>query len=378
MKKIKSNPWIRPIVFVLSMVVLACGGDDDWTAPNNTTGGSTSGGFWDDNYSWGVPNIYNYPTPEEFDFSELASGMLLFRYYGEGNGAGGEVLVDIKNKTYKQVSFTPSAAKFRISPDSQFIAYYTSGFFYDKFWEGIYVGSAGSQNSIKVSYDNENSFNPSWSFDGSKIFFWSSVDGNPYDYALCSVNKNGTDLSKLTHEKIDLKFSNISESPSGLLTFSTNKTSEKIPNAGIFLLDPKMGSLQRIIPKGQGSFLESPVFSPDGSKIAYLSVTRSDSKYSYMDVMVWNLSSKTKSKIIGLQASGTVKFDYLNNANPTPNLVWSPEGDRILFCVPEGNPLLVPEKPVWNFYVVNNDGANLKKVTKPSRQIEQYDLSWGR
>jgi len=205
-----------------------------------------------DTYTWGIPSIYNYPTSENFDFSELASGILLFKFRGGDNGAGGDVLVDIKNKTYKQVPYTTYARKFKISPDSQFITYFTSGVFYDKFWEGIYVGSVGESNSIRVSSSNENSFNPSWSADGTKIFFWSTVDGNPNDYILCSVNKNGTDLTKLTHDKIDIKCSEASESSSGLLTFSINQTSAKMPNAGIFILDPNKGSIERIVPKGQG------------------------------------------------------------------------------------------------------------------------------
>jgi Tol biopolymer transport system component len=236
----------------------------------------------------------------------------------------------------------------------------------------------GEGKSIQLSSDNENSFNTSWSSDGSKIFFWSTVDGNPNDFALFSVNKNGTGLIKLSLEKNNLRLSAVSESPTGLITFSTNQTSAKLPNTGIFLFDPTKGLLERIVPKSQGSFLESPVFSPDGSKIAYLNITRSDLVYTYMDVMVWNSDSKSPSKIVGIKASGSLKFDYLWEEDLTPNLVWSPDGNRILFTVPEGNSSLVPEKGVWNLYVINSDGTNLKKITNPSRQIVQFDVSWGK
>lgn len=97
-----------------------------------------------------------------------------------------------------------------------------------------------------------------------------------------------------------------------------------------------------------------------------------------MDVMIWRLDSKNLSKVVGIKASGSLKFDYLREEDLTPNLVWSPEGDRLVFTVPEGNPSLVPEKAVWNFYIVNLDGSNLKKITNPTRQITNYNLSWGK
>ena len=250
--------------------------------------------------------------------------------------------------------------------------------FYGKFWEGIFVGAVGEKKSIQLSTDSETSFHPSWSWDNSKIFFWSTVGGNQNEFAFYAANKDGTNLTKTGKEHVDLRCSAVSESPSVLIAFSTNQSSVKLSNPGIFLFNPKEGSLERIVPKNQEAFIESPVFSPDGSRIAYLNIKRNSSFYSYLEVMVWNLDSKTTTALLGIKASGSLKFGYAWEDDLIPNLYWSPEGDRIIFTVPEGDPTTVPEQGIWNFYLVHSDGTNLKKITKPLRPLINHEVSWGK
>lgn len=370
MKKNKSNRWVRPIVFMLSLVVLACGGDDDWNAPSNTTGGSTSGSFWGGFYTWGPPSFPTgpfYPSETEFLFSELDSGKLLFKYQSANTGMN--ALVDLKKRTSGIFNVNRYPINLRISPESDIVVFSSPVETNGKIF-GIHVCPTSISDSRLITSPTWHCFNPGWSLDGSKIYFWNKITAGKNEFALFTIDKNGTGLTKLTSDKISQEFSTPSESPSGQLTFSTNQTSDsKVFDAGIYLFDLISRKKERIVTKNSESFLESPVFSPDGRKIAYLRVGRNNSQYQFVEVLIWDMNSKTSTLLSRVNAFGSQMFDFLQ-IEMKVNLAWSPEGSKILFTVPEGTS--------WNFYAISPDGNNLKKITTPSGQMINYEVSWGR
>ena len=76
----------------------ACSSPDLPEIPSGGGGSGSSDDFWANYYFWGIPYVYHYPTEDQFNFSELGSGKLLFKY--TGSNVGNDVAVAIANKSY--------------------------------------------------------------------------------------------------------------------------------------------------------------------------------------------------------------------------------------------------------------------------------------
>lgn len=328
---------------------------------------SCGGGDKNDDWSPDLPPINS----KEFPFADLGSGKILFE--STGDTYGGLVLADADNKKITKFSLEGISAGYLISPDGKLITYYArTDLLNSNHVYGIYVCQNNGRGSKRIIKDSEHGFNPGWTPDGSKIIFWSSQNSNSIDtYTLKSIKPDGTNLSPATFEIFPNLYSTPSISSSGIMTFSTNSTlgdPQNIP--GIYLYNPKNQSSQRIVPKDDSTDLNSPVFSPDGSKIAYLRVTRPDLEYKLIEVMIWDMNTSTSSILQTVNASGTQEYNFPDFLTNQVNLAWSPDGDKIIFNIPEGD-------FTSHLYVVNSNGTNLKKLTNGTR-VTNYKVSWGR
>ena len=279
------------------------------------------------------------------------------------------VLADISSKTISKFSLEGLSTDFKISPDGEFIAYTSKTDLINHEFR-IFVSSNTGKNAKRIIGTDKSGVNPGWTPDGSKIVFWSLEENLSNTYSLNSISRNGTNLIKLTEQNTSLNFSAPSISEAGIMTFSTN-TGYGFPTnqAGVYQFDPSTKKLERIIPLEEGKFFESPAFSPDGSKIAFLRVTRIEEEYKLIEVILWNAIEKTSKVLTSVNASGKLEFNFPDLGNQV-NLSWSPDGSQIIFNVPEGD-------LTSHLYVVNSDGTALKKITNGAKTTD-FKVSWGK
>lgn len=306
----------------------------------------------------------------DFPFSDLGGGKLLYESNSETFGSF--VLANMSNKTITKFRLEGLNMDSQISPDGEFIVYSARTDLTNPNHEfGIYVSQSDGKASRRIISTTTNGFNPSWTPDSKKIIFWSRLDPLGSSLALYSVNKDGTNLTKHSNQTTSLLFSSPSISGNGQMTFCTNMGST-IPGkeSGVYLFDPVTQKFEPIIPSEPGKFFESPTFSPDGSKIAFLQVTRVSEEYKLIEIILWNVISKTSTVLTSVTASGSKEYNLAADLGNQVNLAWSPDGGKLIFNVPEGN-------FTSHLYVVNSDGTSLKKITNGSNTTDNK-VSWGR
>lgn len=191
----------------------------------------------------------------------------------------------------------------------------------------------------------ESAFSPAWSPDGKQIAFigW----GDRYQQ-LYVMNADGSNPHRITDLPLwySLEDAMLTWSPDGntlLLMFNSM-------TQGTYALNPD-GSNFRQLNKQIGL---SPVYSPDGQSIAFVSV---------------DYSRIISRSIAVMNADGTnvrqLTFSEGDYANPT----WSPDGKYLLFASTRGQERNTDPPCI---YIMNADGTNMRKFNN----LKGYNAAW--
>jgi len=166
-----------------------------------------------------------------------------------------------------------------------------------------------------------------------KIVFTCQIDRQTNHDQICIINPDGTGWKQLTN---DLHYEHYYAS------FSANGDqivfSSSLPDHtgfNIFIMNSD-GSDMTQITSGMGDFY-APALSPDGQ---YLVATRHINSNNYISL---------------LTRDGDFIKD-LNSYYDCKDPVWSPDGQQILFAAD-------PDKTGIQFYIMNKDGSNVRKLT---------------
>ena len=186
-----------------------------------------------------------------------------------------------------------------------------------------------------------------WSPDGSRIAFSSTRHGN---WELYVVGTDGTDLVRLTRNTTDDVFP--TWSPDGeRIAFSSTATgfSPNLPSqSAIFVIDADGKNRRRLTNTEVG--LDNPVpyyndtvpiWSPDGTKIAFLS----DRRNGYREVFLMNPDGTGITR---------VTFNKAHHWNPG----WTPDAKRIVFDARLDGLPTANNNPVAGMYSVNASGPS--------------------
>jgi len=171
------------------------------------------------------------------------------------------------------------------------------------------------------------------SFSLGKIVFTCQVDRQINHDQICIINPDGTGWKQLTND-LNYEYYYASFSANGdQIVFSSSLPDRKGFN--IFIMNSD-GSNMTQITLGMGDFY-APALSPDGQ---YIVATRHVNSKNYISLL-------------------TRDGDFIKDLNSyfdCKDPVWSQDGQQILFAAD-------PDKTGIQFYIMNKDGSNVRKLT---------------
>lgn len=229
------------------------------------------------------------------------------------------------------------------------------------------TGCLEEYNELQKTYKSEalaktalDEYSPSWSPDGSKIFFklTESIKTDGYtrgDTWICSINTTGIQREKLVKIEVHPDFiSNIVLSPDMKKVFYVEEISQTNTVLGIAWKDTKVRE------EAEALALEYPVGSIDIDDKKRIGITDNIANVVMTAVMTTNSGDSTK-----LRQEGQALDIYIDLRNETVTKI-----DRI-----EKAKLPVGEKPkrIWQIYMVDIGGKNQTKIAELALEDEYVD-----
>ena len=206
----------------------------------------------------------------------------------------------------------------------------------------IYVMDADGGNQQNLSNHPSNDRSPSWSPDGTRIVFSSGRDNDRnHNIEIYMMDNDGSNLQRLTNNLTEDEYP--SWTPDGeRIVFSARREGHVENKFGItyeiYVMDADGGNEQRLTDNRNNDW--SPVWSPNGTRIAFMSDRKGD--VVSFDIYV-------------MDADGGNQQRLTNNRGWDSSPSWSPNGERIAFTSErEGN---------YDIYVMDADGGNERNLT---------------
>ncbi len=214
----------------------------------------------------------------------------------------------------------------------------------------IYTICPDGSNLTNLTNTPSSDSQPAWSPDGTKIAFVSSRDGNNQLYVM---DEDGSNPTKLT---VDYENSSPIWLPDGKhISFLTTD------GEGLWwwrIINVDNHAIAQFSKPSYDFFFQTPAWSPDGQSIAYMSLVEQQQRN--------DGSSQIHVKTVDGSSDAALTNDTWANIHP----VWSPDGERIAFLSERDGTY-----NMFALYVMNNNGANLQKLTEPIYP-ENITFSW--
>ena len=206
------------------------------------------------------------------------------------------------------------------SPDGRRVAFESNR---DGDWE-IYAVNADGSDLTQLTNNDAHDYQPVWSPDGRRIAFISERDGDrlrlPRNEEIYVMNADGSDVTRLTNN--DAEDMQPTWSPDARrIAF----VSERDGNWNIYVANADGSGTTRLTHHAASDW--RPSWSPDGRRIAFVSIR--DVNRPYFPGM--------NSDIYAVNADGTDLARLTDNDRANGAPAWSPDGRRIVFSSSRGH-----------------------------------------
>ena len=197
---------------------------------------------------------------------------------------------------------------------------------------------------------DKESANPAWSPDGKRIAFESNRDGN---YEIYVTDTDDSKVRRLTHTKGKSKSSeNPDWSPDGRrIAFESNRDGK----SEIYLMDADGSNVKRVTyTPGGGRGTEHPAWSPDGKRIAFDSTWERNPKK-------WRDMSEIY--VMDAEGSNVQRLTHTtDNGKSSLTPVWSPDGKKIAFgSARDGRSK--KRRDNFEMYLMDPNSSNVQRLT---------------
>jgi Tol biopolymer transport system component len=224
----------------------------------------------------------------------------------------------------------------------------------------IYVMNANGT-GVRQLTDGLAAWSASWSPDGSKIAYKKANAGNAADGELWTMNADGSGKTQITHDgcaKLNLDWGRTAGGASKIAFIGS------CPSVwGLYLINPDGSGLQHVdsvSPEAAGG-TQALDWSPDGTRIVLSAATSEPTACPLNnlpeDIYIVNLGAGTTTNVTNTRTcAGPFERDP----------VWSPDGTKIAFAavsiVPTGNTSWFGPQAI---YTMNPSGGGVVRVTDP-------------
>ena len=184
-------------------------------------------------------------------------------------------------------------------------------------WE-IYTVNADGSGFVKITNNRSIDVNPAWSPDGRKIAFMrhtvpENIDNGDGQEDIYVMNPDGTGQEKLTDSIAD--DTHPTWSPDGSkIAFMSNRAN----SLDIFIMNADGSNVRRLTNNGRANF--NPSWSPDGTKIAFAGTPPEPGG-----------NTGNQDEIYTIDVDGTGEKALTNNNTSDNSPDWSPDGRRIVY-----------------------------------------------
>lgn len=248
-----------------------------------------------------IPTVTPTPIPTPTVTVPVSSTLIAFESFRDGNREIYTMYED--GSTQTRITNTPAIRDYEVSfsPDRKKVIY--TG--YDGTNEDIYISDFNSSNALKLTTSTEDDYKAIFSSDGTKIIYTGEVG---YWSDIWIMNTDGTNNINLTNmpSKIDRE---PSVSPNNKIAFHSSRDG----NNEIYVMNFDGSGLTNL--SNSSAADESPKFSPDGTKIMFLS-NRANTVSGKYNIWVMDADGTNKKQL-------TFQDEMIG--------FWSPDSTKITF-----------------------------------------------